>query len=371
MTLGRVGAIAGAALVLAPACLAPTGEKVLVQTWRGYQRDFIRPNGRVVDPRRELTTSEGQAYALLRALWVDDQDTFIRVLAWTERHLQAGDPHSLPAWHWESILGPFGSVQDGNSASDADLWIAYVLLLAADAWNEPLYRTRSLGLLPRIWAEEVSQMGNRLVLLPGAWALHDNPVRVNPSYFLPFALRRFALEDPDRAWDVLLYDSYELLAESLGPTGLPPDWTFIDPTTGAIVDAPQERAVLTDFGFEAFRVPWNLAADLHWHQEARALAILEQMAPLAMEFQENNRLPAVRTLEGMPRETWDYLGLYGCLLPAWQKTHPKLAEELFLNVIEPSRRGRVWGDPTDYYAQNLVWLGMALYLGGPGLPGMP
>lgn len=342
---------------------------MLLQTWRGYQKDFIKRNGQVLDPRRELTTSEGQAYALIRALWIDDQDTFVRVLAWTLRHLQGGDPEALPAWHWASSLGPIGSIQDANSASDADIWIAFTLLLAADAWNEPAYRAQGLGMLPTIWDRQVERLGERLVLLPGSWAIHEDPVRFNPSYVLPFALRRFAAEDPERAWNDLLHDSYLLLDETLGPGGVPPDWAFLDRDTGRPVPTPADQEALSVFGFEAFRVPWNLAADLTWHGEPRASALLARMAPLAEEYRSVGRLPAVRTADGLPVEDWDYLGLYGCLLPAWHLSDPSLAVRLVDEVIAPSLDGRLWGDPTDYYAQNLLWFGLALRQDGSRLPG--
>jgi len=351
--------------------MAPIGEDVLVETWRGYQRGFIRRSGRVVDPERELTTSEGQAYALVRAVWVDDPETFERVLTWTRRHLQANNPSALPAWHWSSDLGPIGAIRDANSATDADLWIAYALLLAADAWNRPAYRARALAMLPRIWEDEVAPLGDRLVLLPGPWALHEAPVRFNPSYFLPFALRRFAREDPDRDWSKVLHDGYELLEDTLSPVGLPPDWAFLDPTTGEVVPVPEGREVLTDFGFEAFRVPWNLAADHLWHQEPRARELLERFRWLEERFEAMGSLPAVWTWNGQPRETYTYLGLYGCLLPAWDVTNPALAQRLLSEVVEPSQDGRYWGRSDDYYAQNLLWLGMALHLSPPRPPGLP
>jgi endoglucanase len=248
--------------------------------------------------------------------------------------------------------------------------MAYTLLLAADAWNEPAYRAQALGLLPHIWDDEVARLGDRLVLLPGPWALHESPVRFNPSYVLPFALRRFAEEDPERAWAELLHDSYDLLNETLSPQGLSPDWAWLDPLTGRVVATPSDQAALSNFGFEAFRVPWNLAADLAWHQEPRARALLDRMAPLAEEFKATGALPAVRTPQGQPVESWDYLGLYGCLLPAWGQTDPVLALRLLEDVIEPSLDGRTWGDPSDYYAQNLLWLGLALHRGGSKLPGL-
>src|SRR5207245_563587 len=57
---------------------------VLRATWTGYKHDFIKSDGRVVDHRRnQVTTSEGQAYAMLRAAWLDDRTTFTGVWRWT------------------------------------------------------------------------------------------------------------------------------------------------------------------------------------------------------------------------------------------------------------------------------------------------
>lgn len=71
----------GAVLVLALLLLAACGaspqpgklEGLLTESWQGYVRRFIHPEGRVVVPeRRGGTISEAQAYALLRAVWAGD-----------------------------------------------------------------------------------------------------------------------------------------------------------------------------------------------------------------------------------------------------------------------------------------------------------
>ncbi|MFT4977459.1 MAG: endo-1,4-beta-D-glucanase Y, partial [Myxococcota bacterium] len=80
---------------------ASTPTSVLHQTWRGYARGFIQRDGRVIDHREgSVSTSEGQAYAMIRAVWIDDPRTFARLLRWTTDNLQGGDPATLPAWRW-------------------------------------------------------------------------------------------------------------------------------------------------------------------------------------------------------------------------------------------------------------------------------
>ena len=51
--------------------------------------------------RKTLPPAKGQSYALFFALVANDQATFDKVLAWTERHLAEGDLSArLPAWLW-------------------------------------------------------------------------------------------------------------------------------------------------------------------------------------------------------------------------------------------------------------------------------
>ncbi len=114
---------------------------VLQETWAGYKQGFIDAGGRVSDPTRGgVTTSEGQSYALLRAVWMDDRASFATVWGWTRANLQVrGD--GLFASLWSG-----GAVQDHNSASDADSDIALALLFAAHRFAD------STGVLRAMWA---------------------------------------------------------------------------------------------------------------------------------------------------------------------------------------------------------------------------
>src|SRR5207247_11293939 len=98
-------------------------DPVLVKSWEFYTRRFI-VDGRVVDTKTEWsTTSEGQSYAMLRAVYIDDRPTFDRVWSWTKGNLQVrGD--GLFSWHWGDRGDGTSGVLDANSATDADEDIA-------------------------------------------------------------------------------------------------------------------------------------------------------------------------------------------------------------------------------------------------------
>ena len=68
--------------------------------WSFYRQTYIR-DGRVVSlDEQGITTSEGQGYALLRAVWSNDRRTFEEVWRWTQSHLQVS-PDKLFAWKWK------------------------------------------------------------------------------------------------------------------------------------------------------------------------------------------------------------------------------------------------------------------------------
>ena len=90
------------ALRAMPGCRAKPAdspiEAFLGTAWTAYKEVFIRPEGYVWDEARQEVTSEGQSYALLRAAWMGDRETFDRVFAWTEAHLAR--PDGLYSWQW-------------------------------------------------------------------------------------------------------------------------------------------------------------------------------------------------------------------------------------------------------------------------------
>ena len=78
------------------------------------------------------------------ALADNDRATFDRLLNWTQANLAGGDLEThLPAWLWGKNKDGEWKTLDPNSASDADVWMAYTLIEAGRLWNVPHYT--SLG----------------------------------------------------------------------------------------------------------------------------------------------------------------------------------------------------------------------------------
>ncbi len=344
---------------------------VLHESWAGYKQGFVGADGRVSDPTRGgVTTSEGQSYALLRAVWMDDRASFDTVWRWTAAHLQVrGDGLFASLWGG-------GGVQDHNSATDADSDIALALLFAARRFGSPSYRTAALEVLRGMWQHDVSAVGGMNVVSAGNWASTQQspgPV-VNPSYFAPYAYRVFARADGTHPWLSLVDSSYTLLDRCTAATldgkasaGLPPNWCAISRTTGQIVSFAQ-IAGADNYGYDAFRVMWRVAVDALWNNEPRAHEYLGRHDFLRTRWRAGQRLDPVYGHDGTVVSSYDDPTVYGGDIGNFLVADPTTAAQLTQHLLASftSTAPAHFGDATNYFEQNWVWFGLAL--AGGALP---
>jgi len=348
--------------------LAP--EEALKISWESYRRDFIQDDGRTKDPMRDLaTTSEGQSYSLLRAVWMDDRATFDRVLTWSNSNLRVrGD--ALFGFLWGRHADGSWSILDSAVATDADQDIALALIFAHRRWGQQSYLDQAWAILADLWRKTVVELRGRPYLTAGDWAIDQPQPTLNPSYLAPYAYRIFARIDPDHAWAGLLDTSYEALhaaselpLDTASSAYLPPNWCAIDRESGQIV-APGPR-LDTNFGYDAFRTYWRLALDARWFGEPRALAYLERSYLLPQRWERDGRIAAVYRHDGTALREQEDPTLYGGLIGNLALTDPAAAQRLYAQEIVPllvRQDGRVyWSDPSNYYLQNWLWFGLALY----------
>jgi cellulose synthase (UDP-forming) len=221
---------------------------------------YVTPEGRVV--RRDQggdTVSEGQAYAMLLAAGAGEGRRFQTVWAWTREHLQRND--RLLSFLWRD-----GEVVDPNPAADADLDAAWALLVAAERFDRPQYRSEALRIGRAILREETTRRGRGRELLAGPWAKGKRPT-INPSYYSPGAYAALARASGDRRWHELARTSRRRLATlTASKPALPPDWARIEasgrrsrgpvPRPGPAANARGEPL----YSYDAIRVPLRYAA---------------------------------------------------------------------------------------------------------------
>lgn len=372
--LGALAAddLAGGGSDAAPAAAPLPPDEMLRRSWSSYRLHFIQGDGRTVDPMREMaTTSEGQSYSLLKAVWLDDRDTFDRVLAWTNNNLRVrGD--ALFAFLWGQRPDGAWTPLDANVASDADQDIALALIFAHRRWGADAYLAQARAVLADLWRQTVVAVGDRPFLTAGNWALQQDRPTLNPSYLAPYAYRIFAQADPERPWAALVDSSYEVLTASSGQpldrgaaVGLPPNWCALDRATGQ--PAPPQADLDTHFGYDAFRTYWRVALDALWFGEPRAVRYLQQSDFLRKVWLKEGTVSAVYSHDGVPVVLNEDPVVYGGLIGNLVIAEPAAAQQLYVQELASrfvERDGQTfWDDPRAYYTQNWLWFGVALYAG--------
>lgn len=203
--------------------------------YQHFVAEFVSADGRVIDPSSErlISTSEGQAYGMWFALLANDHARFDKLLVWANHNLAAGGlGDQLPSWLWgrtDEGSSTWGLI-DKNAASDADIWMAYSLLMAAERWQEPQYEALGQRLAARIIELSTIELADLRVLLPGPEGFsHVNYVLLNPSYFSLTLFRGLAALTGDMRWQQVFDSSVYILQQlSAEPHGVIPDWLAID-----------------------------------------------------------------------------------------------------------------------------------------------
>ena len=336
------------------------------QLWNSYAPHFIDlQSGRVFDPNGDRhTTSEGQAYALFFSLADNDRSTFDRVLAWTEKNLAGGDLTThLPAWLWGKGKDDQWKVLDPNSASDADVWMAYSLLEAGRLWKSDEDTKLGRDLLALIAKNEVVNLpGFGPMLVPGpAGFQHGNNWILNPSYLPIFLFERFAALDPTGPWQQIVLGIPRLLAQS-SPHGYAMDWVEYVPGDGFYPapkppDASQNGPNTSGPGgsYDAIRV-YLWAGMIDAHDPARTV-ILQAVPAMSGYLAHHDAPPEMVSDRGIPGEQDGPVGFSAAVLlyvrayPAFSRT---FARQMIRLSAQKDAASGLYGKDIAYYDQNLI-----------------
>lgn len=323
-----------------------------------YKSNFMTSDGRIMDPdKKNISTSEGQSYIMLQSLVLDDKETFDLAFSWAKNNLQRKD--KLFAWLWgKSPQGKY-EILDYNSASDADVDIAFALLLAHEKWKQTEYLTEALHIINSIWNNETKRIGNHLVLMPGVEQMSDSKIEVNPSYFSPYAFKLFHEYDENHDWTVLVDSSYYYLnlVMSETTTGLPPNWFVV--TDGKVIFEKTPRG---DFSYDAVRVFPRIYMDYLKTGDKRADSVLEKSRFFVTKWMESGKFYTNYKSDGELSDENQYIGSIAILLPIINLYDSKVAKQIYEQKLEQKIKSKeYWTVKNDYYGKNLTWFGIFFY----------
>ena len=255
---------------------------------QAFLSGYVESDGRVTrHDEGGDTVSEGQAYAMLVAAALNDQQHFTTVWAWTKRNLARED--GLLAWRWKD-----GQVVDNASASDADVDAARALVIAAAAFGDDQLKAEGVRLGTAVLDKETVMTKVGRVQVAGSWANHP-PYAYNPSYTSPAANALLAGATDDERWAELDLGTRAVTTALLNSADLPPDWAQVHPDgrIDAMPGAPGRADEGVRYGYDATRMPIRFAESCR----PADVALAGRLTP-ALDRSMGD--PAVRDLGGAP-----------------------------------------------------------------------
>ena len=356
--------------------LAFSKYEIIENLWVKYKNDYLEPSTfRTLDRQRsDITTSEGQSYTMLRAVWVDDKDVFDKSWEWTKNNLQHKQDKLFSWLFGKKNDGSYGVINENggqNTASDADIDIALSLIMAANRWGQVEYLNQARLIIKDIWKYEVLQVNNRFVLLANnleKFSTKNNLV-INPSYFSPHAYIVFAKIDSSNNWNQLALDTYVSLSElsdnildKIYSSGLPPDWVYLDKTSGKW-NAINLNNLTTNYSYDAIRTPWRISLDYIWNGSEDAKSYLAKLGYLATQWSNNQKIYTSYFHDGSVAEYTETLAMYATSLGYFCVLDATIADQIYNQKLLQAYYD-LKNDPDTmigYYDHNWLWFGVSMY----------
>eukprot|EP01100_Stratorugosa_tubuloviscum_P004724 TRINITY_DN2194_c0_g2_i1.p1 TRINITY_DN2194_c0_g2~~TRINITY_DN2194_c0_g2_i1.p1 ORF type:complete len:356 (-),score=139.71 TRINITY_DN2194_c0_g2_i1:129-1196(-) len=224
-----------------------------------YKNTYITSYGAPVGLRvrrpsnNDDTVSEGIAYGMLASVFANDQATFNGLWTYGRSYFNSD---GCMAWHISSS----GGILDPNCATDAELDMAYSLIVADKRWGG--YRDAAVNLINTIYNSEVEPGTN--ILKPGnVWGGSDCS---NPSYYAPGYYKVFNEYTSTNRWSSVYDAGFNIISkvnQYNAGTGLVPDWCTAQGT---------QACGNWHYSWDACRTPWRLSVDAYWYQSSKSLS---------------------------------------------------------------------------------------------------
>lgn len=277
-----------------------------------------------------ITTSKIQANAMLASIVNNDKKKFDSAYQWSKNNLQRKDKLFSSLWG-KDVDGKYKTL-DYNSATGADIDIAYALIRAYEKWDKYQYLLDAIPIINAIWTNETQKVGNYLVIMPGSEHLSNDEIEVNPSYFAPYAFKYFQKYDELHDWNYLVDSSYYYLNTVMAKTknSLPPNWFLIKDKK--IVLENSERG---NFSNDAATIFARVYLDYTKTGEKRALPILAKSRSFIEKWKNSQNFYVNYQASGHTRNKNELISSINVLIPTMSLYDKKTVKQLYEIKVEP------------------------------------
>jgi endo-1,4-beta-D-glucanase Y len=253
-------------------CTKPTGAngKLLAGAYANWKARFVVADSggfKVIRPENgNDTVSEGIAYGMLIAVYMDDKALFDGLYKYWTAHVAT---NGLMTWCIPSGSGSCSA--SGGTATDADEDAAFAMLEASKQWPSGGYGGTATTLINAVMSTDMS--GSYIK----AGSNYTASQITNPSYFAPAMYTVFANATSNSAWNTLATNSYTLLNAALQgrSNGLVAAWC-----TGGSCSGPASNNGADDmlYQYDSHRIPWRIGTDYCWNGTAAAKTYLDKLS---------------------------------------------------------------------------------------------
>jgi len=316
------------------------------EVWEDYKYKFIEESGRIKDPHNSnVTHTEGIGYTLYFAYKMNDKQTFKKVYNWAKTNIKL-NKHNLPGWRWgKNQQKGCWCMLDMNSATDANLWIAYSLLLMYERTNNIEYKDEADAIIEAIKENQIVYRRGVPFLLPyEKQIMEDEEWRLNPSYFIFEIFEYFAKYDNDNVWYKLIKSSKLILKRArFSALSLNPDWVIYKPYQDRFKMDPKYK----NFGFDAIRIPLYILRSSFSVREKKELLLPYKYYINMMKTQPLGVVNLKEGLISMYDLSFGHLAVYKYLARFYGYDY-----SLFNKILE----NRIRQNNEDYYSYSLYLL---------------
>ena len=212
-------------------------------------------NVRPIAETKDITKSEFVGYVMLIAAYQGDKENYDKL--WNfYKSKRSSSANNMMAWKVNC-----GGIIDAGSITDADIDVAFSLIIAHRQWKED-YLEKAKTLIGILKNSVVTNCAG-ITTLKASYG-YGGCNETNISYYTPAFFRIFAQVTNDNIWTALADDTYTILNNAANATtGLVPDWQSVSGTAGT-------RSRSGNYQYDACRVPWRIALDYLWNGNTKA-----------------------------------------------------------------------------------------------------
>ncbi len=331
-----------------------------------YLTNRFEQKGAYIGPEATLKAGS-QAFAMQRAVWLNDRAAFDRAWNWTKANLF--NEKGLLASQWRN-----GTVTDTHTSSDADTDTALALLMAGKRWNDTALIEAGTKMTKAIWDNEVTTINNLPYITAGDWGSGSTVVPFNPGYFAPYAYRVFAEVDSNHDWQGVINSGYDVLFKSITAplgfaksAGLPPDWIGISRENGEVEPLKLAQTDTTSYGSDAARTYWRIALDAKWSTDNRPAIFISKGTFLQDEISRKDYIGAAYAHNGIILKDSPSVATTAGTLAVLMTIDSNRAETMYRDQIAGGVRKADkgyfwnWSSVGDLDSNEWGWFATALY----------